>query len=249
MIPDHDDSSRLARFEAATRRPMVVVSLAVVPIYVGQALADDGPAWVHGVLDSMRVLVHVAMAADVAIRACLAPSAVGFLATHKLDVVAIVVPPIRTLRQFVTLRTVLLRPGLARFCTGAFVTGASCALFVFAVERDREGASITTVGDALWWAGVTTTTVGYGDHVPVSTEGRAVAAVLMMIGIALFAVLTAHIAAYFVGDDRGATSHVSDRLERIEHTLAGIEQRLDEATYTRRVQDSDLRGADEEVSR
>lgn len=248
MITSPGDTSRLARFEAATRRPMAFVSLAVVPIYVGQALAEDGLAWMQVVLDGARLLVHVAMAADVAIRTYLAPSRVAFLATHKLDIAAIPVPPLRTLREFAALRLVFLRPGLARFCSGAVSASVSGALIVYAVERDREGASITTIGDALWWAGATATTVGYGDRVPVTAEGRAVAVALMMIGIALFAVLTAHIAAYFVGDDRAMRADVTDRLARIEHALAGIEGRLDEAIHAAPIEGSAPLRADEEVS-
>lgn len=44
----------------------------------------------------------------------------------------------------------------------------------------------------------TITTVGYGDRFPMSSAGRAVAVVLMIAGIAMFGVITATIAAYFV---------------------------------------------------
>jgi voltage-gated potassium channel len=44
----------------------------------------------------------------------------------------------------------------------------------------------------------TITTVGYGDRFPMSSPGRAVAVVLMIAGIAMFGVITATIAAYFV---------------------------------------------------
>ncbi|MBM3868108.1 MAG: hypothetical protein FJ384_04165 [Verrucomicrobia bacterium] len=59
------------------------------------------------------------------------------------------------------------------------------------VERGAAGATIKTGGDALWWALTTVTTVGYGDTYPVTTEGRIIAAVLMLIGIALFGSMSA----------------------------------------------------------
>jgi voltage-gated potassium channel len=58
-------------------------------------------------------------------------------------------------------------------------------------ERNAPGATITTPGKAIWWAITTVTTVGYGDTFPVTTEGRFVAALLMLVGIALFGSMSA----------------------------------------------------------
>ena len=79
------------------------------------------------------------------------------------------------------------------------------SIAVLDAEQDAEGANITTYGDALWWAMTTVTTVGYGDHFPVTFEGRLIAAVLMLVGIALVGVVTAALAAWLVesiSDDR-----------------------------------------------
>jgi voltage-gated potassium channel len=66
----------------------------------------------------------------------------------------------------------------------------STALMVQA-ERHAPGATIKSGGDALWWALTTVTTVGYGDTYPVTTEGRIIAAGLMLVGIALFGSISA----------------------------------------------------------
>jgi voltage-gated potassium channel len=228
------DHRRLAVFEEAIRRPMVVVSLAIIPVYVGQALAEGGPNSVTGPLRLARFAIHLLMLVELSIRTWLAPSRLRYLADHRLDLAAVVVPPVRALREIVGLRTVLARPGLARF--GALATGivAVSTLMVYAVEHDRAGADIRTLDDAFWWAAVTASTVGYGDEVPVSIEGRAVALVLMLLGIASFSVLTAHVGAYVAGGSattalgREAGS-LDDRLARIEAALAGIDQRLSDA--------------------
>ena len=59
-------------------------------------------------------------------------------------------------------------------------------------------SNIKTAGDAVWWAYVTMTTVGYGDKYPVTTEGRIIAAILMTVGVGLFGTFTAFVSSWFV---------------------------------------------------
>ncbi len=62
--------------------------------------------------------------------------------------------------------------------------------------------NLDSYGDALWWAIVTVTTVGYGDIFPVTVAGRLVGALLMFAGIGALGVFTASIAAYLIKFDR-----------------------------------------------
>lgn len=64
-------------------------------------------------------------------------------------------------------------------------------MLIVEVERSAPNATIKTGGDALWWALTTVTTVGYGDTFPVTGEGRLIASVLMLVGIALFGSMSA----------------------------------------------------------
>ena len=52
--------------------------------------------------------------------------------------------------------------------------------------------------DALWWAVVTVTTVGFGDIAPASPGGRLIGVVLMFFGIGVLGMFTATIAGAFV---------------------------------------------------
>ena len=72
------------------------------------------------------------------------------------------------------------------------------AFFMWRVEYDAPGATITTYGNAIWWAIVTTTTVGYGDYTPVTQVGRGIAILVMMVGIGLIGTVSATVAAWFV---------------------------------------------------
>jgi hypothetical protein len=51
------------------------------------------------------------------------------------------------------------------------------------------------MGDGFWWAGVTLTTIGYGDKTPITLWGRAVAMLWMLAGLGISAALTASIVA------------------------------------------------------
>lgn len=69
------------------------------------------------------------------------------------------------------------------------------------LEKGIDGSNIHNAGDALWWAFVTITTVGYGDFYPVTYEGRIVAAVLMTAGVGLFGTFTGFVASWFLEED------------------------------------------------
>jgi voltage-gated potassium channel len=61
------------------------------------------------------------------------------------------------------------------------------AFLVLSVESKSPSANITTASDALWWAFVTITTVGYGDRFPVTNAGRLVGLLVMATGVGIFA--------------------------------------------------------------
>ena len=51
------------------------------------------------------------------------------------------------------------------------------------------------LGSGFWWSGVTMTTIGYGDKAPITTAGRAVAMLWMLIALAITSSLTASVVA------------------------------------------------------
>ncbi|MCX5850553.1 MAG: NAD-binding protein [Deltaproteobacteria bacterium] len=73
-----------------------------------------------------------------------------------------------------------------------------CALAVWYVEHERPDSLITTYWDGIWWAVVTICTVGYGDKLPISDEGKIIGIILMISGIFLLSLITATIVSVFV---------------------------------------------------
>ncbi|MAR92400.1 MAG: ion transporter [Pseudomonadales bacterium] len=98
-----------------------------------------------------------------------------------------------------------------------FITGAG--ILIAGIDP-----GIGSAAEGVWWAWVTVTTVGYGDVVPQSTEGRIFASLLILMGICLVSLITANVSAYLL-------SRSSERELRYEQRelrkLLDLEERLD----------------------
>ena len=98
-------------------------------------------------------------------------------------------------REFVTHRAenALLTVGFLVLCVLEFGS-----LAVLSAERASPNANITNASDAIWWAYVTITTVGYGDRYPVTNWGRIVGIFVMTAGVGLFGTLSGFLANSFL---------------------------------------------------
>ena len=85
---------------------------------------------------------------------------------------------------------------------------------------------VKTFGDGIWWALVTITTVGYGDITPLTTLGRVVAGLLMLLGLGLIATITAIVSAKFIQNyvDGHTNDDVLEKLEELETEIGKIEE-------------------------
>lgn len=94
---------------------------------------------------------------------------------------------------------------------------AMILLFLIPIPIVLLEPSIETFADALWWAVVTTTTVGYGDLSPETPVGRILAVVLMMVGIGIIGTLTSSITSFFNKENaKGHEKQFLDILRTIE---------------------------------
>lgn len=127
-----------------------------------------------------------------------------------------------------TLRRYLRRGSLPYLLILSVFVVAIGGLAIHALEPD----TAESVGDGIWWAAATLSTVGYGDIAPTTLAGRIVAVIIMVVGVGTFAGLTAGIAAYFVENEaqRGAPAvpEHQQQLTEIQRELRALRAELGE---------------------
>jgi voltage-gated potassium channel len=89
----------------------------------------------------------------------------------------------------------------------------------------------SSIGEGMWWAVQTVTTVGYGDVVPHNAVGRIIGTLVMVTGIAFISLITASVTATLVEQTRRGRQSSDDSvvaaLEEVSSRLDAIERRLD----------------------
>lgn len=71
------------------------------------------------------------------------------------------------------------------------------SVLIYVMEANNPASRITTLFDAFYWSVVTIFTVGYGDFVPVTDEGRVVAMAIIVSGIAVISFATSIVVSAF----------------------------------------------------
>ena len=101
-------------------------------------------------------------------------------------------------------------------------------IFLFGYLFYISEPDVRNLGDGIWWALVTITTVGYGDITPVTTLGRVVASSLMLLGLGLIATITAIVSAKFIQNfvDHHTNDDVLEKLDEMQLELDDIKKKL-----------------------
>lgn len=233
-------TDRLAAYEDRTSWAMVILAVVYLVVYAMQVLWDP-----HGTtgLEALAGAIWVAFIIDLSVRVWLAPRRLTYLLRHPIDVLAVIVPAFRLLRvlRVLTAGQWLIRSG-SKVAVGrtAGAIGLTVmflslvgSLAMLDAERNAPGGTIHTFGDAIWWSYATMTTVGYGDTYPVTSAGRAIALVMMLLGISLLGVVSATMASSFQARIRGEqeddTTVILRKLDALETALVDVRAELAQA--------------------
>jgi voltage-gated potassium channel len=141
----------------------------------------------------------------------------------------------RVVRGFIRLRSVRMRDVeeqyrgqraqsvlLTTFLVAIIVIIIS-SLLIFRIESRDPSGNIKTGEDALWWALVTISTVGFGDQYPVTESGRLIASIVIIVGVATFGVITSYISSRFL-----SRRDIKEELNELRADIAEIKQLLQE---------------------
>lgn len=235
--------TRRERVDAFVSRHNVAweVALAVLAVlYLVLSFDTDfGPglfAWLIAPLAAIFI-------AEFALRFWAARSRVQYLRGHWLDLVSCI-PLVGGLRSLRLLR--LLRLGATtRILTAAERAGKrrgtgrqsawylgpallvlwfGAALAYWSLEHGVN-PQVHNFGDALYWAGITATTVGYGDTTPLTPEGRVLAGVLIFLGIGLIGFASARLTSRWLNVDDGVAT-LSAKVSSLEREIVSLREVL-----------------------
>jgi voltage-gated potassium channel len=232
--------------ERITKYPMTLLGLAWLVIAI-VVLTTDISAKASTALVGTLFALWAVLLAEYMVRLVITPDRRGYLKRRWVEPVTVVAPPFQgwhfvgiekmcLLMHEGALRVeaILKHHSLFRVLIAAAATLMLGAWLVLLLEEHAKGSNIHSYPDALWWAIVTVTTVGYGDRYPVTSGARVVAGVLMMVGIGLIGVLTATVASLFIKEHTDANKQelqkghadLGRRLSLISDRLADVERRL-----------------------
>ena len=234
------------RIESVTKYPMALLGIAWVVIGIVVATTNvNGSASIA--LVSTLFGLWALLLVEYLVRLVIVPDRRGYLKRRWAEPATVVLPPLQGWHLVgIEKMSLLLHEGELRVeavlkhhslfrvliaAAGTLFIGAWLALLF---EENAKGSNIHSYPDALWWAIVTVTTVGYGDRYPVTEGGRMVATILMLLGIGLIGVLTATVASVFVKEHTDANKEeyrkghedLGQQLSVISNRLADVERRL-----------------------
>jgi voltage-gated potassium channel len=242
-------TDQLERWEHRTAGTLTVLAVLFIIVYAVPILRPDlSPAW-HRTCEITNLVIWGLFLADYLMRLTLSRFRWGFVRYHLFDLIVLLLPLLRPLRMLRLVTALLVlnrrterwtRGRLAVYVGGTTVLLVAVgALAILDAERQSPDGNIGDYPQALWWAIVTITTVGYGDFYPTTLTGRFVALGLMIGGIGLIGFVTGSLATWIV--ERISTADrpseatkddiatVLDEIGRLRAEVAGLRATADDA--------------------
>ena len=164
--------TRLERYEKSTDWPLAAVALTFLALYSVRVLAQPRGGAAEAIEDAL-IALYCVFVVDYLARLWLAQPRGKWFRRHLWELPIILLPflrPLRLLSLAVVVKTLEQAIGhtirgrvIIYTVCGAVMVVYAASLAILEAERGQPESEINTLGDALWWAMTTVTTVGYGD--------------------------------------------------------------------------------------
>ena len=218
-----DERERLIkRISSITESPLIILAFAMIPLLLGPYIWDLSQDELN-TFNRLDQIIWALFVINLIVKVLIAPRRLSFLKSNILEVI-VVIPYLQPLRivffgtKAIWGMTKIARPDFLIVVSGGLVIIS--ATIVTSLERSSN-PELGSFPDALWWAIVTITTVGYGNQEPVTFFGRIVAVILMITGVGFFGAIAANLAAFFVRKDE------DEKIDKLQKDVNAINEKLD----------------------
>ena len=194
------------KWEQYSTLPLALLALVYLGLYAVEVLGNESAAVLFDLI-LISDIIWIIFIVDFLVRLVMHDNKKKFLRKNVIELIGLLLPIFRAFRMFRVVIAIGFLTRAAKSLQGRIniyiglilpILVFTCSLGVYEAEHNAPGANITQYGDAIWWAFVTITTIGYGDYYPVTFEGRAIAVLLMLSGLALVSVITVSFASWFL---------------------------------------------------
>jgi voltage-gated potassium channel len=248
-VPDEDERLEvLEQLEAWLETPMRVLAFVWLTLVVVELVWTTS-----GAFELLGTAIWIVFIGEFVLRFGLAPRKLPFLRNNVVTMIALAAPALRFLsalrflrltrglrlvrvvgsanRGINALRKSFDRRGLGYVLLATVVVIVLGAAGMLGLEPAREVAGgFASYGDALWWTAMQVSTAGTG-FVPVTVEGRLLAFMLSIYGLAVFGYITASLATFFIGQEAEASDGEvagAAELRELRSEIAQLRQALGE---------------------
>lgn len=211
----------LGQMEDWLERPMLVLSFIWLSLVLVELIWTTS-----GLFELLGTIIWIIFILEFVLRFALAPQKMRFLRRNPITIIALAAPAFRFLRvlRFLrlgrglrlvrivgtanrglnALRKSFDRRGLGYVLatTGVVILLGGGGMLAFEPAGEINGG-FSSYGDALWWTAMLVSTMGSGFW-PETSEGRLLALLLSLYGLAVFGYITASFATFFIGQDAAA---------------------------------------------